>query len=150
MKYTIQVTTKVWRMLTVAAAGWQLLISDTIQFTGVGESMKAFIADSCRATTMAVLREPEVEFGGYAIGFNTKVLDEATGDMISDTGVSAVMNLSQDGMNRFLAHAITELRATHEVLMAEQHDLPSPIKPRPLWRGIFDLLFGRIPLDGSM
>ncbi|MDE2457459.1 MAG: hypothetical protein KGL43_28035, partial [Burkholderiales bacterium] len=116
--YDIKVQTVITR--SDGAAFW----SDEMQWFGVDDEVRNWLAGSCKTALFRLLGEPEVAEGeSYTLAYRTLV--SSAGRTVSDTTLVEFPRLSYDTIADFEAWAMAELRAM-QVLLIEKHRRRAP------------------------
>lgn len=138
-------------VLTLIDEGGQRRVADQITFYAVGESVREFLAHSCRITLIKLIRFPEdVSPNAWNLKYRTVVLDAETKQQISDTRLITFPAMSRAHMLEFQRWAIAQLSDTVDVLEAERRGSPPTLRPRRVWTTLLRLIFTRQALPGAV
>ncbi|CAB4172558.1 hypothetical protein UFOVP935_41 [uncultured Caudovirales phage] len=104
-------------VLTLIAQGDQRHASDQITFYGVGESVRDFVAGSCKTTLGKLLMLPEDKSpDAWHLKYRTVVKDSATGKQVSDTRLITFPGMTRGNCVDFQRWAVKQLSETIDVI----------------------------------
>ena len=113
MKYDITV-------LTLIAHGSAPHVRDEITFYNVGESVREFVAGSCKATLFKLMRLPEDKGpSAWNLKYRTVVRKSGTPEVVTDTKLIIFPGMDGAGIRLFQDWAIDQLRETTDAVNAE-------------------------------
>ena len=108
---------------------------DAMQWHGLGEEAKAWLAASCHSIAMKLVALPEVVGSDfYTVSYRTVVREGEK--IVSDTTKVEFQRLSYSGMCQFRQWAVDELREMIPVLEGEESAASVPTRPRSALRAI--------------
>lgn len=113
MKYDITV-------LTLIDHGSAPHVRDEITFYNVGESVREFVAGSCKATLLKLMRLPEDKSpSAWNLKYRTVVRKSGTPEVVTDTKLIIFPGMDGAGIRLFQDWAIDQLRETTDAVNAE-------------------------------
>lgn len=118
-----------------------LMWADCMEWHGVDDEVRAWLAESCRITALDLVGYPETTGPGYTIQYRTLV----QGPSPSDTTMLDFGRVDYAGVLRFQRWALHEL-AEMLVLFEAKHDQEAakPTRRRSAWRTVLGVLWQRM------
>jgi hypothetical protein len=108
-------------VLTLISQGNKPHARDELVLYGVGESVKEFMADSCRMTLYKLMKLPEcLDEDAWHLKYRTVVMEAGTERIVSDTKLITFPAMTLDAMQDFKQWAVQELKATIAAVDAER------------------------------
>lgn len=127
MRYDITVT-------TIMFLGKSPHFTDMLRFYDVGETVKTFMADSCRSVLMTLIKLPEDESEtAYTLQYRTEVRQAGTDIIVSDSKTITFPSMDRHGATLFKDLALEELKTTVDLINADLYEGPLATKPRNGW-----------------
>lgn len=114
-------------VLTLIDEGGSKRVGDQITFYEVGESVREFLALSCRDTLFKLMKFPEdTSPNAWNLKYRTVVTDARTKRQISDTKLITFPSMSRQHMVEFQRWGIQQLSETVDAIEADRGDAAAP------------------------
>lgn len=131
-------------VLTYISHGASPHARDEIIFYGVGDSVRAMIAGSCKVTLGRLLKLPEDKSPtAWNLRYRTVVREAGTTTIVSDTKTITFPGMDGKAMKEFKYWAVDQLRETIDAVNAEMEEGPIATRKRSKLMTIIKMLASR-------